>query len=159
METFAGNHSLANNLFPLIERLEKAIGGEDIGRLTIIDAEMVSLQNFRDFESKPGHYFITVLKGPRKNYDLIWTSEWAPGPRGRGWIREAMLTIKDEGQPEIMLRCIHLSQLKSEKRGTRYLTNDRKTSEREVWLTPVQIVEAHRYLESNQQIGKIVVTV
>jgi hypothetical protein len=63
IETVPGSLSLKTRLFPLLQRVEK-VTGEQIGRLTIIDAEMCTVEIIAQFTAmEPKRYYVTVLKG------------------------------------------------------------------------------------------------
>lgn len=61
-ETVAGTVSLQSRLLPLLERLDEVVGEGEVGRLTIIDAEMSTARLLTMLMQETSHVFISVLK-------------------------------------------------------------------------------------------------
>lgn len=64
VQTFSGHQALTSNLFPLIDKLETAIGEGMLGRLTVIDGEMDCVALFKQFDLRH-RLFIVPLDGSR----------------------------------------------------------------------------------------------
>lgn len=65
VKTYSGHQALTNNVLPLIDELEAAIGEGMLGRLTVIDGEMDCVALFKQFDARPGRYFIVPLDRSR----------------------------------------------------------------------------------------------
>jgi hypothetical protein len=64
VRTYSGHVALVNNVLPLIDELEAAIGEGMLGRLTVIDGEMDCVALFKQFDLAH-RYFITPLDRTR----------------------------------------------------------------------------------------------
>jgi hypothetical protein len=63
VETHAGSVSLKKELVPFLDRMEGVLGDGELGRLTIMDAEMATRPLMTELAARPDRWFITVLKG------------------------------------------------------------------------------------------------
>lgn len=63
VETHAGTVSLKKELLPFLERMESVLGQGELGRLTVIDAEMATQALLAALAGRPDRWFISVLKG------------------------------------------------------------------------------------------------
>ena len=94
VETKAGTVSLKKELLPSLERLEGIIGEGELGRLTIVDAEMATLPLIEALSAREGKRFITVLKGPAaKSAQRTDEGEWEAF-REKDRIRELRVHVK-----------------------------------------------------------------
>jgi len=78
VETIPGTVSLKTELPRILDRVEKCIGKGELGRFTIIDAEMATAKILHDLQSDPQRSFITVLKGRSvpKKFVASGDGEW-----------------------------------------------------------------------------------
>lgn len=63
VETHAGAVSLKKELLPFLERMESVLGPGELGRLTVIDAEMATQALLAALAERRDRWFISVLKG------------------------------------------------------------------------------------------------
>lgn len=63
VDTYAGTVSLQNQLLPTLERMDEVLGEGELGRLSIVDAEMATVPLLSELARRPDKWFITVLKG------------------------------------------------------------------------------------------------
>ena len=63
VETHAGSVSLKKELVPFLNRMEGILGAGDLGRLTVMDAEMATRPLMTELAARTDRWFITVLKG------------------------------------------------------------------------------------------------
>ncbi|MBI4869932.1 MAG: hypothetical protein HY814_00005, partial [Candidatus Riflebacteria bacterium] len=100
METHAGTMSLKKRLVPLLRQLESWVGEGELGRLTIIDAEMAQVGLLWELAQELDRGFITVLKGAaldsaeRRDF-----GPWRPF-RQRDEVRELVVVLQGAGAPE-----------------------------------------------------------
>jgi len=105
MVTLAGAVSLKSELVPTLKKLEETVGEGEIGRITVVDAEIASNATLFALASLKNRYFITVLKsamGKQAKKIKDWQS-WTDY-RERDKIREGTLILTGEGAPESGLR-------------------------------------------------------
>jgi len=100
METHAGTVSLKKRLVPLLHQVEGWVGEGELGRLTIIDAEMANVGVLWTLDQEMDRGFVTVLKGAAlesvERYDF---GPWQPF-RTRDEVRELVVVLHGEGGPE-----------------------------------------------------------
>jgi hypothetical protein len=95
VETFAGTVSLKKELLPFLARAEAVLGEGELGRLTIIDAEMGTTPLLTELADRPGHWFVTVLKGStERSARLSEAQPWRPF-RERDKLRELSIQLGD----------------------------------------------------------------
>lgn len=63
VETYAGSVSLKKELLPFLARAREVLGDGEVGRLTVVDAEMATIPLLKELSSRPDEWFVTVLKG------------------------------------------------------------------------------------------------
>ena len=78
VETHAGAASLKDRLLPMFKELDRATGpGADVGRLTIVDAEMGTAGSIWAMHDQTKMRFVTVIKGAvAKGATLSNEGEW-----------------------------------------------------------------------------------
>jgi hypothetical protein len=104
VEEHAGMVSLKTALLPMLDRVEKVIGSEELRRLTVFDAEMATGPIIGALATNPTRSFITLLKGPLRRAVTIETvGEWLPF-RKRDQVREVVVHIpaKHTGLDEVL---------------------------------------------------------
>ena len=100
METHAGTVSLKTHLVPLLRQLDSWIGEGELGRLTIIDAEMATVGVLWKLDQELDRGFITVLKGSAlESVERCDVGDWQPF-RKRDEVRELVVVLRGEGGPE-----------------------------------------------------------
>ncbi|MCP3963115.1 MAG: hypothetical protein GY719_35190 [bacterium] len=100
METHAGTVSLKKSLVPLLQQLESWVGEGELGRLTIIDAEMAKVGLLWRLDQELDRGFITVLKGPAlESAERRDIGQWQPF-RERDEVRELVVVLQGKGGPE-----------------------------------------------------------
>lgn len=100
METHAGTVSLKKRLVPLLRQLEGWVGEGELGRLTIIDAEMANVGVLWTLDQELDRGFVTVLKGAAlKSAERRDFGPWQPF-RERDEVRELVVVLRGEGGPE-----------------------------------------------------------
>jgi hypothetical protein len=100
METHAGTVSLKKRLVPLLSQLEGWVGEGELGRLTIIDAEMSNVGVLWALDQELDRGFVTVLKGAAlKSAERHDVGPWQPF-RQRDEVRELVVVLRGEGGPE-----------------------------------------------------------
>lgn len=118
MVTIAGAVSLKSELIPTLERLEKTVGKGEVGRITIVDAEIATAQaSVIALAGMPDRYFVTVLKGSMAKLAIKEAFDWQEwsGYRDRDQIREGALVLTGEGAPKGGLR-LRLVEMRRESR-------------------------------------------
>lgn len=63
VDTYAGTVSLQKELLPTLRRMDEVLGEGELGRLSIVDAEMATVPVLSELAQRPDKWFITVLKG------------------------------------------------------------------------------------------------
>jgi len=118
VETCAGSVSLKNALIPMLARLDKILGERELGRMSIIDAEMATSAILTAL-CQARRPFITVLKGPgSRNISLEETTDWVPY-RDHDRLRAGVVTLKGAGAPVDGLK---LRVVQMERTGSRHPT-------------------------------------
>lgn len=111
VKTVAGAVSLKTALAPTLTHL-KEILRDDIGRLTIVDAEICTLKNLIELaKMTPRHIFITVLKGQiAKNAILEPAGDWQPY-RERDQVQEGTVRFPSKAAPaDFKLRTVTMDR-------------------------------------------------
>lgn len=100
VETAPGTVSLKSKLIDVLERLDEAVGKQEVGRLTIVDAEMGTRRLLATLFLDLRRPFITVLKGGTlKAAKLTPAGDWQPY-RQQDELRELdVLFDKGDGIP------------------------------------------------------------
>ena len=102
VETRAGTVSLKKELLPALDRFEAVVGKGELGRLTIMDAEMATipiLDALKNREDRTSRWFITVLKGAvLGGADRSEVGEWQ-AYRERDQLREVRLRLHGAEAP------------------------------------------------------------
>lgn len=105
VETHAGAVSLKKRLLPLLEKLDAAVGpGADVGRLTLVDAELGSAGAIWAMHSQTEMLFVTVLKGAVLKGAIVGQEgPWQPF-RQRDEVRDVELWLRGKGAPDEGIR-------------------------------------------------------
>lgn len=99
METSAGSVSLKKELLSFLERAEAVIGKGELGRLTIVDAEMATVPLMTALSAREGRWFVTVLKGAlAKGAVRSDEGNWERY-RERDLVREVSLLVQGKEAP------------------------------------------------------------
>jgi len=126
METHTGTVSLKTHLVPLLRELESWVGEGELGRLTIIDAEMSTVGVLWKLDQELDRGFITVLKGAAlENVERRDFGPWQSF-RQRDEVRELVVVLRGEGGPEggFEMRGVEMRRLGSRReRPTLFLCN------------------------------------
>jgi hypothetical protein len=109
VETYAGSVSLKTELPRLLERVDAYIGEGELGRITIIDAEMSTARLLHALTTDPRRSFITVLKSPSIAKNCIPQSDWVCF-RERDEVREGEVVVHGQGAPKegVKLRVVEM---------------------------------------------------
>lgn len=124
MVTIAGAVSLKSELIPTLERLEETVGKGEVGRITIVDAEVATAQaSVLALAGMPDRYFITVLKGSMASLAAKEACDWQEWAdyRDRDQVREGALLLTGEGAPAGGLR-LRLVEMRREGRQSKSTT-------------------------------------
>ena len=129
VETHAGAASLKKRILPMLEALDRAVGSEaEVDRLTIVDAEVGTVEMLHALDDQAGLVFITVLKGAVLKSALRFREgEWMPF-RDRDEVREVELGLRRSGKGESTVwsrfRCVEMRRTSSRKpQVTTFVTN------------------------------------
>jgi hypothetical protein len=109
IETYSGQASIKAELLGLIDRVDNLLGEGQLGRLLVVDAELISVPLFETL-IRAGRHFITVLKGPvLRNLSFEPCSE-ATSFRDRDKLREGKVRLchPDKDQEPLTLRTIEM---------------------------------------------------
>ncbi len=100
METHAGTVSLKKKLVPLLRQVESCVGEGELGRLTIIDAEMATAGLLWTLDQELDRGFITVLKGAA--LESAERRDFGPFRpyRERDEVRELVVVLRGKGVPK-----------------------------------------------------------
>jgi len=100
MQTHAGTVSLKKALVPLLRKIEGWVGEGELGRLTIIDAEMANVGVLWTLAQELDRGFVTVLKGAA--LDTVERRDFGPWQpfRERDEVRELVVVLRGKGGPE-----------------------------------------------------------
>jgi hypothetical protein len=101
VETHAGTASLKKRLLPMLKELDRAVGpGADVGRLTVVDAEMGTAGSIWAMHEQTEMRFVTVLKGAvLKSAQISPEGEWGPY-RERDQLREVEVYLRGKNAPQ-----------------------------------------------------------
>ncbi|MBN2798685.1 MAG: transposase [Deltaproteobacteria bacterium] len=100
VDTHVGTVSLQKALLPTLQRMDEVLGEGELGRLTIVDAEMASVPLLSELAQRPGKWFITVLKGQAvKAAERSHVQPWQRY-RQRDLIRAVEVHFDGKGTPE-----------------------------------------------------------
>jgi len=98
--TRAGTVSLKKELLPTLERVERVVGKGELGRLTVVDAEMGTLPLLRVMSTWQGRWFIVVVKGGLEtSAERIEVGEWQEF-RERDRVRDVKVQFITEDEEE-----------------------------------------------------------
>ena len=125
MVTLAGAVSLKSELVPTLKKLEETVGEGEIGRITVVDAEIASNATLFALASLKNRYFITVLKGAmEKQAKKIQDWQAWSDYRERDKIREGTLILMGEGAPEggLRLRVVEMRREGRQPKSTLFAT-------------------------------------
>lgn len=141
VETYAGSVSLKKELVPFLDRMEGVLGDGELGRLTVMDAEMATRPLMTELAARPDRWFITVLKGgtakaARKADFTTWQRY-----RERDLIREVSIRFGGEGEAEgdLTLRGIEMIREGSRNPTTTTFATNASAAE----LSSSQVVDAY----------------
>jgi len=112
VETRAGTVSLKKELLPVLARFEKAVGEGELGRLTVIDAEMATVPLLVALSARAEKWFITVLKGAVGHAaQRIEEGAWQKY-RERDLLRELKLRVHGKEAPVegLVLRAVEMAR-------------------------------------------------
>ena len=108
---------MKKELLPFLDRVETVIGPGELGRLTVIDAEMATPELLTTLSARKEKWFITVLKGAvaqsAKRTDVGRWQQY----RDRDRIRDLTVQIKGTGTPPDGLR---LRGVEMQREGSRH---------------------------------------
>lgn len=110
IDTHAGTVSLKKELLPLLDRMDEILGDGELGRLTIVDAEMASTALLSALAQRPDKWFITVLKGGvARSAKRTAPQPWRPF-RAQDRIRALDVRLEGNGAPEggLVLRGVEM---------------------------------------------------
>jgi hypothetical protein len=117
VETHAGAVSLKTALLPFLERMENVLGPGELGRLTVIDAEMATRALLTALAGRPDRWFISVLKGgTAKAAELGGYGTWQRY-RDSDLLRELTVTFPARMAPEEPLRLRGVEMVREESRN------------------------------------------
>jgi len=110
VETHSGSVSLKKELLPFLARAEAVLGEGELGRLTIIDAEMATTPLLTELASRPDHWFVTVLKGSTALSARLSEEQPWQAFRERDRLREVRVELGREGEPNeaLVLRGVEM---------------------------------------------------
>ena len=101
VETHAGTASLKERLLPMLTKLDEVVGPEaQVGRLTIVDAEMGTAGAMLAMHEQTDMAFITVVKGAaQRGAQLRNEQPWQPY-RERDQVRDVDVVLRGKGVPQ-----------------------------------------------------------
>lgn len=150
METYSGSVSLKTELPRVLERVDGLIGEGELGRLTVIDAEMATGKLLYALSADPRRAFITVLKGRNiaRDFKPTGTGEWQQY-RERDQIRDGEVVVHGEGVPEcgVKLRAVEMRREGRHSQSTYFGTGGCGAASRE----PSEVVDAYLSRWPNQE--------
>ena len=113
----------------MLDTLDRAIGSDaEVDRLTIVDAEVGTVETLLALHDQPGLVFITVLKGPVVDGALRFKEgDWTPF-REHDEVREVELGLRRSGTGVstlwVRFRCVEMRRTESRKpQITTFVTN------------------------------------
>jgi len=99
VETVAGTAVLTRRLLSLLDEMDEVLGEGELGRLTIIDAEMAIVSILDELALHAGRGFVTVIKGSTlKGATLTERGPWQ-SYRDHDTIREVEVVLKGSRLP------------------------------------------------------------
>ena len=117
VETVAGSVSLKKELESFLGQAESAVGAGEIGRLTVVDAEMSTVPLLMALSARPDRWFITVLKGVvADNAVRSAQGRWQPY-RAHDQLREVVVHLRGAKAPEGGLRLRAVEMVRRESRN------------------------------------------
>ena len=149
VETSAGAVSLKTALMPFLDRAAEVLGDGELGRLTVVDAEMGTIPLMTKLSARPGKSFITVIKGgtakaARKGDAASWERY-----RERDQIRE--LTVRFgaevEADDDLRLRAIEMQREGSRNPTTTTFVTNATSDE----MSATEVVDAYLSRWPNQE--------
>lgn len=150
VETHAGTVSLKTHLVPTLSKLDEWLGEGELGRLTVIDAEMATAGLLWTLDRELERLFVTVLKGGAlSGAEQEGHGPWQPY-RQRDELRELHLTLRGEGAPEegVRLRAVEMRRPNSQwPHTTMFVTNGQ---EEELTTAEVATVYLSRWPHQEQ---------
>jgi hypothetical protein len=126
METHAGSVSMKTQLLGFLERVEAVLGEGELGRLTVVDAEMATLSLLSALASRPDAWFVTVLKGATVKAAQLTAEQPWQSFRERDQLRalRVQLNRRSLSKDELVLRGVEMAREGSRAPGsTLFLTN------------------------------------
>lgn len=149
IETYAGSVSLKKQLAPTLKRLEAIVGDGELGRLTIVDAEMATVPTLSALMAMPERIFVTVWKGNGADpKSFMPSSRWKPY-RKRDRLREGIVVLHGDGAPPdgLQLRAVEMQRKGSRRpKSTIYLTSAKSED-----LSTKQVADAYLSRWPNQE--------
>lgn len=100
LRTYSGHVALVNNVLPLIDELESAIGEGELGRLTVIDGEMDCVALFKQFAIRNRHFIVPLDKSRVKDLTEIEGLRHLEAYRDGDWIGGGWLDLIDSSEPK-----------------------------------------------------------
>lgn len=146
VESHPGTVSLKKTLVGLLERLDGIVGEGNVGRISIVDAEMATTELLSTMFLEYKRGFITVLKGPlARSVDLRVNEDngdWQPY-RVRDQVREVELLLTGKKVPTdtetLYLRGVEMRRKDSRHdKSTVFITNMNEES-----LTATEVADAY----------------
>ena len=102
--------SLKKELLPLLARAEAVLGEGELGRLTIIDAEMATTSLLTELAGRPDHWFVTVRKGSTARSARLSDHPPWQSFRERDQLRELRIKLGGDGDTDqgLVLRGVEM---------------------------------------------------
>lgn len=125
VRTYSGHVALVNNVLPLIDELENAIGEGMLGRLTVIDGEMDCVALFKQFDLRQRYFIVPLDRSRVKDLTAIEGLRHLNPYRDGDWIgggRLDLIDSQDPTAPPYRIRAIAL-QRRTKETFTAYGTN------------------------------------
>lgn len=126
VQTCAGGVSLKKELLPFLERTASAIGEGELGRLTVVDAEMATVPVMTALAARKNRWFVTVLKGALAKSARRLDEGSQEKYRKRDLVREVRLVVDGKDAPEGGLRLRGVEMVRAGSRNptsTLFVTN------------------------------------
>jgi hypothetical protein len=126
METHAGSVSMKKKLLGFLERVEAVLGEGELGRLTVVDAEMATFSLLSALASRPDAWFVTVLKGATVKAAQFSDEQQWQSFRARDQLRALRVKLKrrSRSKEKLVLRGVEMAREGSRAPGsTVFLTN------------------------------------
>lgn len=128
VDTFVGTVSLKKQLVPTLQRVESVVGQGELGRLTIVDAEIADFATLSALAAMPNRLFVTVWKGAGADPTAFQPGGKWQGYRKRDRVRDGQVVLHGRGESkeplELKLRAVEMQRKHSRHpHRTIYLTN------------------------------------